>query len=218
MRGADDRQQLEPLPFAEPARPGPVGEHDADAERDQHGRQPDAEREQQRHRRTRASRPRLATSNSITASQHGMIPPPRPSRITRTQPKPRPSAASVAVAMVVIVVVIVVVMVMSVEQVDVVGPAADPLEEQPQPDHGDQQPAGELEPPLHRLRHAVAVDRQRTTAMAITDPVWAMVVVSPRTGAWPIVPRSPTRYAATSVLPWPGVKAWAMPNTAGSEQ
>ena len=51
------------------------------------------------------------------------------------------------------------------------------------------------------------------SANAITEPVWANVVTRPRTTACRIVPRSPTRYAATIVFPCPGVKAWAAPNT-----
>ncbi len=35
---------------------------------------------------------------------------------------------------------------------------------------------------------------------------------SPRPAAWSGVPRVPTRYAAISVLPWPGVSAWPAPN------
>ena len=44
------------------------------------------------------------------------------------------------------------------------------------------------------------------TAIASTTPVCVSVVTMPRTTACQIVPRSPTRYAATSVLPCPGVK------------
>ena len=40
------------------------------------------------------------------------------------------------------------------------------------------------------------------------------VTDSPSPAAWSGVPRVPTRYAAISVLPWPGVSAWPAPSAA----
>lgn len=39
------------------------------------------------------------------------------------------------------------------------------------------------------------------------------VTIAPRNAACFRVPRDPTRYAATIVLPWPGVSACAAPRT-----
>src|ERR1700680_3853719 len=43
--------------------------------------------------------------------------------------------------------------------------------------------------------------------------VWVSVTIAPRKAACLRVPRDPTRYAATMVLPCPGVSAWAPPRT-----
>ena len=45
-----------------------------------------------------------------------------------------------------------------------------------------------------------------------TEPVCVSVTMVPRAMAWYEVPREPTRYAATTVLPCPGVNAWSAPN------
>ena len=41
--------------------------------------------------------------------------------------------------------------------------------------------------------------------------VWETVTASPSPTASTVLPRAPTSDAATSVLPWPGVSAWAAP-------
>ena len=52
-----------------------------------------------------------------------------------------------------------------------------------------------------------------TMPSANTPAVCVTVTVPPRISAWRARPRVPARYAATIVLPCPGVSAWNMPNT-----
>src|SRR2546422_5085098 len=44
-----------------------------------------------------------------------------------------------------------------------------------------------------------------------TPAVCDAVTMRPRISACRAVPREPTRYAATTVLPWPGSRAWKAP-------
>src|SRR6476469_9583931 len=57
-----------------------------------------------------------------------------------------------------------------------------------------------------------------TRPSANTETVWVTVTMSPRIAACLGVPRAPTRYPATIVLPWPGESAWRapQPNAAAS--
>ncbi len=59
-----------------------------------------------------------------------------------------------------------------------------------------------------------------TRPSANTATVWVAVTVSPRIAACRGVPRAPTRYPATIVLPWPGESAWSapQPNAAASRK
>ena len=52
----------------------------------------------------------------------------------------------------------------------------------------------------------------RMTPRATTPAVWVAVTDSPMSAAWRHVPRSPTMYAAMTVLPWPGARAWMEPS------
>ncbi len=54
----------------------------------------------------------------------------------------------------------------------------------------------------------------RTTAASPRIPIVCDTdTAAPRPSAWRGVPRVPTRYAAISVFPWPGVRAWPAPRS-----
>lgn len=62
--------------------------------------------------------------------------------------------------------------------------------------------------------NALAADA--ATPTTITEETWVAVTTPPSTRASVAVPLLPTRYAATSVLSWPGVSAWSAPSTAAA--
>ncbi len=67
------------------------------------------------------------------------------------------------------------------------------------------------------IRRAASGETRKTSASTKTAPVCVSVVITPSARACQTVPCSPTRYAATSDLPCPGVRAWTAPKPAASK-
>src|SRR4029453_13966700 len=90
-------------------------------------------------------------------------------------------------------------------------------QEQRQPEHRDGDARAERDPGVEALRDDVVrgIDGRRPQEID-TPAVGRAGTKSPRSGGCQAFPREPTRYAATTVLPWPGSSACRAPSAAAT--